>query len=84
MPFLFVDPQNRLYLLVQNGVLHFQTPCQILMHRGFADAESLGGGADGGSGVRHEFSDLLCPGGHVAITVGMIHGKMDSFLVINM
>ena len=43
-----VHVQYRFYLIVQRAVEFRQTFAQIFMDRGFADAEFLSGGADGG------------------------------------
>ena len=45
--------QHRLDLPVQPPVVGRQTLRQVLMHRGFADAELLGGGPDGGPVFHH-------------------------------
>ena len=53
--------QHRLYLGVERAVVQRQALGQVLMYRGFADAELFRGGADGGPVFYEVKGQLLGP-----------------------
>ena len=54
--------QHRLHLRVERAVIQRQTLRQVLVYRGFAQAEMLGGGADGGPVLYDVKGQVFGPG----------------------